>query len=480
MMKPRVASRIREAFAAHGQEHVFRFVERGHLDNVEAASFLASLDALDLGRIGAIYEAANKSAAAKADSAKITPVPVHGIDSVLDATAKQLNAWRKLGLAALESGSVAALVMAGGQGTRLGFDGPKGLFDVELPSKKCLFHLLAERLIKLETLCGTQPLLVVMTSLLNIKETQQAFEAAKYYGLAKSSVVFFSQDTLPAFSPDGKLFLQSGTELALAPDGNGGIYHALSQTGTLQQLEAQGVSHVHVISVDNALCKPCDPVFIGYCISKNVPVGSKVCWKNSPAERVGVLCERGGRPAVVEYSELPSILAHATNAHGELLYGAGNICNHLLRSDFLALATTAPPRVLPYHIASKAIPFADNDDYRGARKQPKADAIPNAIKLEAFIFDAFMLASRQAALIVSRKEEFAPVKNHPAKTHDDTPITARAALLVRGAIWAQAAGAVVQGKGGVEVSPLRSYAGEGLSFLAGETLDATNGPVSLL
>ncbi len=474
-----ISSNIRERFAAKGQEHVFEFVERGHFDKTETASFLTSLDALDLARISAIYEAANKSASSKKCSAEISPLLTHDIDSVLEVSTEHIESWGTLGLAALRRGSVAAIVMAGGQGTRLGFDGPKGLFDVGLPSKKCLFHLLAERLLKLKAFCGVQPPLVVMASLLNIKETQQAFEAARYYGMAKSDVVFFPQDTLPAFSPDGKLFLQSGTELALAPDGNGGIYHALSQSGTLQQLEARGISHVHVISVDNALCKPCDPIFVGYCICKNVPVGSKVCWKNSPAERVGVLCKRGGRPAVVEYSELPSVLAHATNAQGELLYGAGNICNHLLRTDFLASASTASPEVLPFHLAHKTIPFADMHDSRGAQKQPEAGASPNAIKLEAFIFDAFVLASSQAALNVDREEEFAPVKNHPAKTCVDTPVTARVALLRRGATWAQAAGASVLGEIGIEISPLLSYGGEGLGFLAGDTLDATTAPVLL-
>ena len=229
-----ISSNIRERFAAKGQEHVFEFVERGHFDKTETASFLTSLDALDLARISAIYEAANKSASSKKCSAEISPLLTHDIDSVLEVSTEHIESWGTLGLAALRRGSVAAIVMAGGQGTRLGFDGPKGLFDVGLPSKKCLFHLLAERLLKLKAFCGVQPPLVVMASLLNIKETQQAFEAARYYGMAKSDVVFFPQDTLPAFSPDGKLFLQSGTELALAPDGNGGIYHALSQSGTLQ------------------------------------------------------------------------------------------------------------------------------------------------------------------------------------------------------------------------------------------------------
>jgi len=277
---------------------------------------------------------------------------------------------------------------------------------------------------------------------------------------------------VPAFSPEGKFHMQSGHEVAMAPDGNGGVYHALADSGALDTLEHRGVTHVHVFSVDNVLCRPCDPVFVGYCLRKEAHVGSKVVWKSSPDEKVGVLATRNGAPGVVEYSELDADLASRRDASGRLVFGAGNICNHLLHIDFLVGAAASGIDVLPYHVAHKKVPYAHPE----TGDETPADAV-NAVKLEAFIFDAFCLADDQATLDVPRCDDFAPVKN--AGLGPNSPAAAAAAVLDQGARWLRAAGALVLGDHGVELAPALTYAGENLARFRGQTFDATHHPLSL-
>lgn len=436
-MKPE----LRQRFEASGQAHVFSRLDELTVD--QTAQLVQSLE-----RVETTYMVDAFPLAQKADE-QSEPTTIEPLASSASWDAR----WRQLGLV----GQVAALVLAGGQGTRLGFDGPKGCFDVGLPSSTTLFGLFCARLKRLGELAGTTPPLLVMTSDLNEQETKDYFDENDF-GV---DVRVFSQETIPAFDLDGKLFMSSGYELAMAPDGNGGVYRALAASGALDDLRERGVKYVHVFSVDNALCRPCDPVFVGYAASVNALVASKVVWKSSPHEKVGVLAVKNGKPAVVEYSELPKELAEAT-VDGKLKFGAGNICNHLLSIDFLTAAATAK---LPYHVARKKI----------VKDGVKPDQ-PNAIKLEAFIFDAFALADHHATLDVPREDDFAPVKN---ATGNDSPQTARAALLAQGKRWLEAAGATVIGDFGVEVSPTLSYDGEGLDMFKGRVFDTTEAPLLL-
>jgi UDP-N-acetylglucosamine/UDP-N-acetylgalactosamine diphosphorylase len=342
------------------------------------------------------------------------------------------------------------------------------MYNIGLPSNKSLFQLYAERIVRLQQLAAEQTLsqkavvipLFIMTSPINHTTTQAHFVSNHFFGLDAAHVHFFAQGTLPALTPEGKIIMQSGWEVSEAPDGNGGIYHSLELSGALSALESRYLSRsVHVFSVDNAICKVADPIFLGYCLSREAEVGNKVVWKRHSGERVGVVARKGGRAAIVEYSELSPELAQAQSPDGKLCFGAGNICNHYFTVQFLRKVATAykeQPAVLPYHVAVKKVPLADD---AGRMTSPSE---PNGYKLEAFIFDSFPLATVSAILEVPREAEFSPVKNEPGNA-SDSPDTARKMIMDLHADWAEAAGGrFATDSRAVEISPLVSYGGEGL------------------
>lgn len=257
-------------------------------------------------------------------------------------------------------------------------------------------------------------------------------------------------------SRHGKLILESAGTLARNPDGNGGIYPALAKSGCLARMRTSGVKYLHVFSVDNALCRVADPRFVGYCIARSADCGNKCVWKVSPDEKVGVMALKEGRPAVVEYTELDEGRKTQRDGEGLLIFGAGNICNHFFSVSFLE-EVVVPQMANMFHLAHKKIPFAGDD---GQTVKPEKN---NGLKLEAFIFDVFSLSSRMAIFETLREEEFAPVKN-PVGSASDSPATACAMVNALSRRWISEAGGTVEGDEAtiVEISPLLSYAGEGL------------------
>jgi len=234
----------------------------------------------------------------------------------------------------------------------------------------------------------------------------------------------------------------------------------------LSDMDKRKIKHLHVFSIDNALTKPADPVFIGHCISQNADCGNKVVWKAGAHEKVGVIAERGGRPCVVEYSDITKEMAERTDESGRLVFGAGNICNHYYTMDFLK-DVVLPKLGNMYHIARKKIPCYD--DKTKSTVQPESN---NGIKLESFIFDAFPFSERMAVLDVVREEEFAPVKNAPGSP-SDSPDTARMYISKLAKHWVSRAGGILVGDsedGICEVAPLTSYGGEGLESLKGKEI----------
>merc|ERR1712216_962965 len=341
-----------------------------------------------------------------------------------------IGTWEGITLSAIGRGEVAACVLAGGQGTRLGIDGPKGVYSIGLPSDKSLFQLMAERLVRLKRLASTQQIppksppqlpFLVMTSPINHLETTAFFKKNDFFGLDSKEVVFFQQGTLPAFTSDGKFILESPGVIATSPDGNGGIYPALQRSGTLAWLKDRGVKYLHIFGIDNAVVRPADPRFLGYCIKKGAHVGNKSVWKSSPGEKVGAVARRGDRYCVAEYSELDDTRKEMVDKTGKLVFGAGNISNHFFSVDFLA-DVVVPNLQSLFHVAHKKIPFADGD---GKTVKPTKN---NGIKLEAFIFDVFPMAEGcKMAIFEVEREEFAPVKNPPGDK-EDSPDTARQIL----------------------------------------------------
>ncbi|KAJ1562973.1 UDP-N-acetylglucosamine pyrophosphorylase [Cladochytrium tenue] len=481
---------LRARYEAAGQAHVFTFWDV--LDTAEREQLRTQLAAVDVERCNAIYRAATGAhAAASAEQQqhdKLAPLPDEAFESTLTADAGVVAAWRREGLRLIAAGKVAVLLLAGGQGTRLGSSAPKGCYDIGLPSGKSLFQMQAERIGKVVRLAASAAGVdasskvrlpwYVMTSGPTRAATEAFFEAHGFWGLPREDVVFFDQGVLPAFDAAGKFVMETRASLALAPDGNGGIYAALVRERVLDDMERRGIPYVHAYCVDNCLVRVADPVFIGYSASKGAECGAKSVPKAHAHESVGVLCLRGGKFGVVEYSEIPRELAEARRPaprESELLFSAANIVNHFYTVEFLrrvgAAATGGGDAAgaLTFHVANKKVPHVDLTS--GAAVKPSK---PNAVKLEQFIFDAFPLAAmgRMAVLEVARRDEFSPLKNAPGQGADDSPETSRRDLLAQGRRFVEAAGAVLPHAAGVgvEVAPALSYAGEGLEALRGAVL----------
>ena len=453
-------SRVRARYDSFGRGRVLSHIDE--LPPDDRRSFLLQLDSIDVGKIRSLLA----SALEVQSKAKEAVEPFGGdVASTRDVSEGE----RALGLEEVRRGRVACVLLAGGQGTRLGYDGPKGSYDLGLRSGRTLFRLICERILRLTRLAGdlggegrggvASVPLYIMTSPLNDAETRGHFAENDYFGLPPDDVAFFTQGVLPCLTPDGDLILESPSRVAVAPDGNGGIYPAMLKGGVLDNMGRRGVGHVHVFSVDNALVLPADPSFVGYCCSRDADCGNKVLPKRGAHEKVGVIAERGGRPCVVEYSDLSSAMAERTDGRGGLVFGAGNICQHYYSLSFLRSVVSSPM----YHVAHKKIPTWDFN--LGRTVKPEFN---NGIKLETFIFDVFPMSKRMSCLEVRREDEFAPVKNAPGSS-SDTPEEARRMLSDQAGRWMIRAGAILKSKGdktegGCEVSPLTSYAGEGLDY----------------
>lgn len=470
---------LRDMYRNAKQDHVFRYVDRGVLSPSEASDLFKQLREIDVDRVNRLYktsmEATKKTSRGKKAS-KLEPVKT--VQVLASADAKDVTKWTQRGLAAIAKGSLGVIIMAGGQGTRLGFDRPKGEYDIKLPSKKCLFRLQAERIVKLEELAagyGEKPKVHVylMTSPQTHVPTMKAWKRENFYGLQKEQVFFFQQGTLPCLTVNGKIMLESAGKVAMAPDGNGGIYLGLHKSGAMKHMIDNGIESVFVGAIDNAVSKIGDPVFVGFCLEKKADVGNKVCTKCGPHEKVGIQVLRDGVPAVVEYSDLDPKIAELRNSSGNLVFSAGNVCIHYYSIDFLK--NTCRPELLPeeFHIARKKIPYADE---HGATV-PKSRLTENTgIKLESFIFDIFSKSQNLVVFEVEREDEFSPVKNAPG-AKADSPDTARGIISALHKKWLKNAGATFTSSGAphdsllCEISPLVSYAGEGLESFSGKSFD---------
>jgi UDP-N-acetylglucosamine/UDP-N-acetylgalactosamine diphosphorylase len=450
---------IRSRFEVAGQAHVFQYwSDLSISERHDLLQQLAGIKVEDISSLlqHALAEQENLATA----STVIRPFPKPIGESSDVELARQS---REVGLQAIQRGEVVALVLAGGQGTRLGFEGPKGMYDIGLPSHKSLFQLLAERIRKLCQLASVDRIpFYLMTSPLNHQETIAYFKSESYFGLDPSSVHFFQQGMLPCLDNDGKIIMETPSTVAMAPDGNGGIYPSLQASGALDEMISNGAKYLHVFSIDNVLVKPADPVFMGYCISQNADCGNKVVWKTEAHEKVGVMAERDGHACIVEYSDISIEMAEQFDTTaGRLVYGAANICNHFYTTEFLINVVLQQMGDM-YHVARKKIPH-----YDPATKETVTPESNNGIKLETFIFDVFPLAKNMAVLDVDRDEEFAPVKNAPPNPVD-SPDSARILMSKLCQRWVRQAGGILvdcESGGFCEISPLTSYAGEGLEEL---------------
>ncbi|HEY0008316.1 MAG TPA: UDPGP type 1 family protein, partial [Tepidisphaeraceae bacterium] len=360
----------------------------------------------------------------------------------------------------LKAGKVAAFLVAGGQGTRLGYDGPKGEYPVTPIKNKPLFQVFAEQLLAHGQGAGKPIPWYVMTSDINDVPTRAFFAKNKYFGYDPTLIRFFQQGMMPAFGTDGKMLLGGKDSLALSPDGHGGSLRALRKSGALEDMQKRGVEHLSYFQVDNPIVHTIDPLFLGLHDLTGSEMSSKTIGKAGALEKVGNFCIGDGKMQVIEYSDLPEELAKQTNPDGSLKFNAGSIAIHAIRVDFIdRLTAPGSDLKLIWHRAEKKVPFVNE---QGNAVKPET---PNAIKLEQFVFDAIPLAANAIVYTTDRAEEFSPVKN---ATGGDSPETCRRDQIRRNARWLEAAGVKVPRKADgepdciIEISPLFAVSEEQL------------------
>ncbi|KAJ9479360.1 UDP-N-acetylglucosamine pyrophosphorylase [Pseudozyma hubeiensis] len=482
---------LRQRYEKAGQSHLFAFWDT--LSAEQQAELAQQLDELDVTRVNQVFHTAIKAdeEARAGKSHEVQPPPPSSVENTIEGEANpaKVEHFRNVGLNAIAHGQVGVLLMAGGQGTRLGSSAPKGCYDIGLPSHKSLFQIQAERILSLQRIAarhatsssssssssssnGVVIPWYIMTSGPTRKDTETFFAQHNYFGLEKQNIIFFEQGTLPCLSLEGKILLETPSKVATAPDGNGGLYRALrtpynkGQPETvISDLEKRGIKYLHAYGVDNCLVKVGDPVFLGVCLEQGVQAGVKVVKKENPKESVGVVALRDGKFGVVEYSEIPPALSEARDANGELSFRAANIVNHFYTTKFLSDDVPAFEPEMAFHIARKKIPTVDL-----STGQPVKPSTPNGMKLELFVFDVFPFCGDKLAVHeVARQEEFSPLKNAKGTGVDDQD-TSRRDLLAQQSRWLKAAGAKVADGAEVELSPLLTYSGEGLDRFAGQTL----------
>lgn len=433
---------LRDHLRHHGQEHVLAAWDR--LDDAQRRDLVGQLQAIDFAELVRLHGQRERKAE-RIDPARIQPLPQANRDAAREAE------YRARGEAAYRAGAVAFLVVAGGQGTRLGFDRAKGLYPVGPVSGKSLFQNHAEKVLALQRRFGKPFPLLVMTSPATDAETRAAFAGQKFFGLPADTVWFFCQGTMPALDWDsGKLLMEGPGRLFLSPNGHGGTLTGLADSGLLDRLERAGIRTVYYFQIDNPLVNLADFAFVGQHLAQGAEVSSKVLPKANATEKVGNVVLLDGKCAIIEYSDLDESLARLTEPDGRPRLWAANPAIHLFDVGFLR-RVTADAASMPWHLARKKVPHVD------ATGQRVTPAEPNALKFERFIFDVLPLAQRWTVLATTRAAEFAPLKNADGA---DSPATVRAALIAQAADWLERAGvAVPRGADGapavaLEISPL--------------------------
>lgn len=445
---------LRSTLEAHGQGHLLRFADE--LDGPKRAALLEQIESIDVAAIAELNAAAAPATAVPADMEPASYYP--GEPGAGDAgAAYDASHYRDAGTGLLRGGAVAAFTVAGGQGTRLGWKGPKGTYPATPVTGKPLFRIFAEQLMAAQKKCGVAIPWYIMTSPANDAETRAFFLDNNCFGLLRKNIFLFPQGMMPALDAEtGAILLDEKHRVAMSPDGHGGSIRALAASGALSDMRNRGIEQISYFQVDNPLVKAIDPLFIGLhaaATDSSGEMSSKMVTKTDPEEKVGVFVRAGGRTMVVEYSDLPDRLAREREPGGALRYRAGSIAIHMISADFIDRLTEDPRRfALPYHRALKKVPFIDIES--GTRIEPVE---PNAIKLETFVFDALALAESSIVLETDRIEEFAPIKNARGV---DSPATSHRIQSDRAARWLAAHGVTLPRSpdghvdARIEVSPL--------------------------
>lgn len=431
---------IKKTLSEHDQEHVLAF--RDSLDAGQQNELLAQLKSIDFRNIAKM-----KSMLESADSTEpiiaqeLRPAPA----MVLEGAQKESAIAE--GEKALSEGRIGVLLVAGGQGSRLGFDGPKGSYLIGPVSNCSLFEIHARKVLALEQKYNAVVPFYIMTSELNDEPTRMFFEENGYFGLKKENVIFFKQGMWPALTADGKIILDRPDSIFMSPDGHGGILSAMESCGVLDDMKKRGLETLFYFQVDNPLVEIADPAFIGFHRQQKADVSVKVCAKRDANEGLGVVAYKGDHQSIVEYTELTEEQKNERTEDGELKFKWGSVAIHVFDLEFLVKETEAG---LPLHLAHKKVPYCDE---QGNTVKPDK---PNAYKFEKFIFDVIPDAGKVVNVVFAREDEFSPVKNAEG---NDSPATTRRDMVRKYARWLEEAGVeVTRGEDGepeylIEIDP---------------------------
>ena len=398
---------IIETLKEYKQDHIISLLNKSDEDKKQ--EIIDQLNHIDLHQLMELYDNTKKQIEVKNN--KIEAISYHDKEKI---EKKQKEKWDEIGKKIIQNGEYAVITMAGGQGTRLGHNGPKGTFKLDVYGKgKYLFEILTENLKEANQKYNTTIPWYIMTSRENNKETVSFLEKNNYFGYDKKSVTIFTQNEMPLINTEGKLLISKDLKIKEASDGNGGTYSSLRSSGCLSEMKEKGIKWVFIGGVDNALLKMADVTFLGMTKDLGYEIASKSVVKANPHEKVGVFCKINGRPKIIEYAELPEKMAEERDNNGELRYGESNIMCHLYTIEAIEKISQ---ETLIYHSAFKKNSYIDEN---GREIIPET---PNSYKFESFIFDAFEFFDDMGLLRVKREEEFAPVKNREGA---DSPKTAK-------------------------------------------------------
>lgn len=399
-----MSAKLRE----YRQEHLLRFADE--LNSKELDSLHSQINNIDWNFLDVLNNKAHK------ETGKLSTIEA----TTLDTIQENHDIYEAAGIEAIRSGKLAILLLAGGQGTRLGHDKPKGTYNMGLTKELYIFQLLIEHTMDVVKLTDTWIQLYIMTSDINYADTVRFFEEHDYWGYNKEYVHFFVQELNPATDFTGKILMSSKSSLALSPNGNGGWFSSLEKSGLLKDIENSPIEWINIFAVDNVLQRIADPVFFGATLLSGKGSGAKVVRKAAPDEKVGVMCYEDGRPHIVEYYELTDELLHQRNDDGSLAYGFGVILNYLFPLESLKKTLGIH---MPLHIVKKKVPYIDET---GTLITPDE---PNAYKFETLALDLIHEMDDCLVFEVDREKEFAPVKN---ATGVDSVDTARELLKLNG------------------------------------------------
>lgn len=400
-----------EKLAVYDQTHLLKYY--GELDNGRQKELLEQIDGTDFSVVKNLNHRESGT-----ERGKITPI----VSMEIDEIEKKRPYFEDLGFSAIQKQKVGAVLLAGGMGTRLGSDEPKGVYNIGLTKDLYIFECLINNLLDVVKKADAWVPLFIMTSDKNHERTTEFFKEHDFFGYRKDMVWFFKQEMAPAVDFEGKVFLETKSKISTSPNGNGGWFVSLARNGLVDKIHEIGIEWLNIFAVDNVLQKIADPVFIGASIDSAVEVGAKVVRKAAPDEKVGVMCLEDGRPSIVEYYELTEQMKEERNEKGEYAYNFGVILNYLFSVSALERIMS---RKLCLHIVEKKINYLDEN---GNEIKPQE---PNGYKFEQLVLDMIHELESCLPFEVVREKEFAPIKN---ATGVDSVETARELLKKNGMV----------------------------------------------